>query len=221
MSTLRNENGIALVTALLFTLISLGIMMALLAMVIQGTKMSAATKTYKNASEAGHGAIELVTKDLFPTLLNTTLSAAEMTAYKNNLSLSTKVGMALGDEACLNQKLTSSTSSANWSSCSAEATTPFPKELPDFTFNLKASNDTTGFKIYTKIMDTKCGGSAGQPCTNSDSSGIDYLDAGGGVTSGTGAVTPEHKPAYFRLEVQSERAVNPAEKAQMSVLYAY
>lgn len=218
MSRLRNENGIALVTALLFTLISLGIMMALLAIVIQGTQVSAANKTYKNATEAGYGAIDLVTKDVFPALL----SSAFTDAYRDNLIDKLTMNLA-STQTCLNQKMNFSTSSANWSSCSAQSTTPLPTEAPDLTFTLKAANDPLGFKIFAKIIDTKCGGdtAAGQPCSNSDSSGIDYLDAGGGVTAGSGAVTPQHKPAYFRVEVQSERAVRPAEKAQLSVLYAY
>ena len=214
MTTLRNENGIALVTALLFTLISLGIIMALLAIVIQGTKMSAANKTYKNATEAGYGAIDLVTKDVFPALLNSTLTED---AYTSGL-----LGMDIASSACLNQKMSSSTSSANWAACTTESTTPIPTEAPDLTFTLKAANDPAGFKIYAKIIDTKCGGdtTAGQTCSNSDTTGIDYLDTGG-VTEGAGSVTPQHKPAYFRVEVQSERAVNPKEKAQMSLLYAY
>ncbi|MBU5613305.1 pilus assembly protein PilX [Geomonas azotofigens] len=218
MSTVRNENGIALVTALLFTLISLGIMMALLTIVIQGTQVSAANKIYKNATEAGYGAVDLVTKDVFPAILSSAFDSTYQETMQN------KVGMVLSStNACLTQKMTTSTSSVNWSSCSTLATTPLPKEAPDLTFTLKAANDPTGFKIFTKIVDTKCGGdtSAGQPCTNSDTSGVDYLDAGGGVTAGSGSVTPQHKPAYFRLEVQSERAVNPSEKAQMSVLYGY
>ena len=93
------------------------------------------------------------------------------------------------------------------------------------TFNLKATNDSVGFNVYAKITDTRCGGNTAavppQPCSNSDTSGVDYLDAGGGVASSSGAVTPQHRPAYFRIEVQSERAVNPNEKSQLSVLYAY
>lgn len=94
---------------------------------------------------------------------------------------------------------------------------------PDLTLNLKASNDTTGYTVFSKIVDTRCGGDAamGQPCSNSDATGIDYLDVGGGVTDSSGRVTPQHRPAYYRIEVQAERAVNPQEKSQLSVLYAY
>jgi hypothetical protein len=88
------------------------------------------------------------------------------------------------------------------------------------TFNLRAT-DPSGFMVYAKISDTRCGGTSSQPCSNSDSSGVDYLDAGGGVTSSSGTVTPQHRPAYYRIEVQSERVVNAKEKTQLSVLYAY
>jgi hypothetical protein len=31
----------------------------------------------------------------------------------------------------------------------------------------------------------------------------------------------ERKPAYYRVEIQGERASNPREKTKLSVLYAY
>ena len=202
-------------TALLFTLISLGIVMALLTIVIQGTKVSAANKSYKSAMEAGYGAVDLVTRDILPAIMKGTFDSAYKTGLTN------AIGMAFPQEACFNQKINSPT--ALWTVCSGTATTAVPTQSPDMTFNLRATNDPAGFTVYTKITDTRCGGDtvAGQPCSNSDASGIDYLDAGGGVTSASGAVTPQHKPAYFRIEVQGERAVNPKEKSQLSVLYAY
>lgn len=219
MTTLRNEKGIALVTALLFTLISLGIIMALLAIVIQGTKVSAANKSYKTATEAGYGAIDLITKDVFPAILSSGFDDAYRAKLTEHLRM---VALTETQLSCLNQKMSKPASPSAWASCTSEATTPVPTQAPDLTFTLKATNDPAGFKIYTKIIDTQCGGdtAAGQLCTNSDNSGIDYLDSGG-VTEGAASVTPQHKPAYYRIEVQSERAVNPKEKAQMSVLYGY
>lgn len=216
MVTLHNNKGIALVTSLLFTLISLGIIMALLTIVLQGTRVSAGSKSYKTAIEAGYGAVDVVTRDIFPAIFKGTFAA-------DKANLATQLGLAFPLEACFNQKVGSSTSNPNWSACTGFFTSPVPTQSTDMTFNLKATNDSVGFKVYTKITDTRCGGdtAAGQPCTNSDSSGIDYLDAGSGVTSSSGSVTPQHRPAYFRIEVQSERAVNPKEKSQLSVLYAY
>src|SRR6185369_9447131 len=123
---------------------------------------------------------------------------------------------------CFNQKIGSPT--ALWTACGGtQATTLVPSQSPDMTFILKAANDPAGFKVYAKITDTRCGGdtAAGQPCTNSDGSSIIDLDTGGGVASATGTVTPQHRPAYYRLEVQSERANNPKEKSEFSVYYGY
>jgi hypothetical protein len=189
--------------------------MALLAIVIQGTRVSGANKRYKTAIEAGYGAVDVVSRDILPAILAGTFDAA----YKQKLADAISLEFPL--EACFNQKVTSSTSL--WTACTGQPSSLDPKQSTDMTFNLKADNDSVGFKVFTKITDTRCGGDAalGQPCSNSDSSGVDYLDAGGGVASSSGAVTPQHRPAYYRIEVQSEREVNPNEKAQLSVLYAY
>lgn len=223
MLKLKNNKGIALVTSLLFTLICLGIIMALLTIVTQGTRVSAANKSYKSSIQAGYGAVEVVTRDIFPAIYR----GAFDSTYKD--SLTAAINLAINNMSfpvstlttdCFNQKINSST--ALWT-CAAQATSPVATLSPDMTFKLKAINDPAGFNVYTKIIDTRCGGdaAAGQPCSNSDSSGIDYLDAGSGVASSSGTVTPQHRPAYFRIEVQGERAVNPNEKSHLSVLYAY
>lgn len=215
MSYLNNNKGIALVTSLLFTLISLGIIMALLTTVIQGTRVSSANKSYKTATEAGYGAVDVISRDIFPAIFQGTFDDT----YKNNLS--DAIGFSLPLLACFDQKVGSPTSL--WTACVGQPTSTIPTESTDMTFNLKATNDPVGFKVYAKISDTRCGGdtAAGQPCSNSDSTGIDYLDAGSGVTASSGTVTPQHRPAYYRIEVQSERAVNPNEKSKLSVLYSY
>lgn len=231
MVTLHNNKGIALVTSLLFTLISLGIIMALLTIVIQGTKVSAANKSYKTAIQAGYGAVEVVTRDILPTAIPVMEAGGTLTpeyiAYKASLASPASIGLNFPLEACFNQKVQFSTlkpdGTTNWNLCTGGSpTTPDPKQSTDMTFNLQATNDPVGFRVYSKITDTRCGSTlVGQPCSNSDTSGVDYLDAGGGVSSSSGSVTPQHRPAYFRIEVQSERALNPKEKAELSVLYAF
>ena len=219
MNTLRNNNGIALVTSLLFTLISLGIVMALLTIVLQGTRMSGANKAYRSATEASYGAVDFIAKDLIPAIL--TNKFGDVDIYID--AMSETIDMALPNKTCFNEKVNLSTSA--WSAaCTGSPTTPVATESPDITFNLKAdlgdAIDPAGYLINAKIVDTRCGGDTTQPCTNSDTSGIDYLDAGGGVASASGAVTPQHRPAYYRIEVQSEKA-NTQQKSQLSVLYAY
>lgn len=216
MNTLHNNNGIALVTSLLFTLISLGIVMALLTIVLQGTRLSGANKAYRSATEASYGAVDFIAKDLIPAIFTDKFDLA----YKE--AMLDAINMEFPLEACFNEKITKSTS--EWSACTGSPTTPVATESPDITFNLKAdlgdAIDPAGYLVHAKIVDTRCGGDATQPCTNSDTSGIDYLDAGGGVASASGAVTPQHRPAYYRIEVQSEKT-NTQQKSQLSVLYAY
>ena len=214
MNLLRNNNGIALVTSLLFTLISLGIVMALLTIVLQGTRMSSANKAYRNATEASYGAVDFIAKDLIPAVFTAKFDSVYKDAMEQAISMQFPAG------GCFDQKVTTSTS--QWTACTGSPTTPVANQSPDITFNLKSTRDPEGYQVYAKIVDTRCGGdtTASQPCSNSDTSGIDYLDAGGGVASASGAVTPQHRPAYYRIEVQSEKA-NTQQKSQLSVLYAY
>ncbi|PKN15953.1 MAG: pilus assembly protein PilX [Deltaproteobacteria bacterium HGW-Deltaproteobacteria-23] len=220
MSRLKGNQGMALVTALLFTLISLGIVMMLLYIVTQGTKISAASKNYKSSLEASYGAVEVVTKDLFPAIFGKYTSSASIGALATNYS---NVNLTMPALDCFAEKTRKSTAYWDTTLCDSTNKNYTPTDAPDLEFILKSSNDAAGFKVYTKITDTRCGGNTAlnEPCTNSDMTGIDYLEAGSGVTGGGGTVTPQHKPAYYNIEVQGERASNPREKSKLSVLYAY
>lgn len=220
MPRLNDNKGIALVTALLFTLISLGIVMMLLYIVTQGTRISAASKSYKTSIEASYGAVEVVTKDLFPAIFSKYTTSASIAALAPNYS---NVNMTFPALDCFAEKTRKSTAQWDPTLCTASNKSYTPSESPDLSFILKSSNDTAGYRVYTKITDTKCGGNTAvnEPCTNSDATGIDYLDGGSGVTGGGGMVTPQHKPAYYNIELHGERASNPREKSKLSVLYAY
>lgn len=215
MRYIHDNKGIALVTSLMFTLISLGIIMLLLYSVTQGTKISAASKAYKTTLDASYGTMELLSKDILPSLIDQT--TVKSTIASNFSAL----GLTYLSDDCFDQKITRSTSFWDSTKCGTDNKTFDVKTAADISLNLKATGDTTGYTVYTKIVDTRCGGPDGYPCSNSDSTGVDYLDAGGGVTSSSGTVTPQHRPAYYRIELQAERAANPKEKAQLSVLYAY
>jgi hypothetical protein len=52
MKYLRNQEGIALVTAMMFTLLCLAMVSVLIYYVLLGTKLSAAQKMYRNSLEA-------------------------------------------------------------------------------------------------------------------------------------------------------------------------
>ena len=201
---LNNEKGIALVTALMLTLISLTIIMALLYMITAGTKLSGAQKRYKSSLEASQGGAEILLKDIIPTVMRNYSSSTLVTQVQNDFSaVALQVDSA---QNCLQAKLTRP--SSQWpAGCS---NTSNPKESPDISFNLQATTGNS-FVVYTKIVDTVKG--------NTDVSGLQL--EGAGVAESSPVLTPQHFPYIYRLEVQGERATNAKEQANISVLYAY
>lgn len=208
MKYLKNDNGIALVTALLFTLLTLAMIMTLMYYVLSATKMSAAQKRYHNSLEASYGGAEFVTKTVIPRLFS------DYTTGK--LSIKTDFGsgnldLQLSDDSVLKAKMFKAT--GLWGSTVSR--TADPKSSPDFVFTLKGQNTTGDFKVYSKIVDTIAGVGL------IDTSGVDYLDAGIGVSGTSSSTQTPRTPNIYTVEVQGEAAVNPKEKAGLSVLYAY
>lgn len=205
MRMIRNENGVAMVTSLILTLISLAITMMLLYMVIMGTKMSASQKRYRNALQASYGGVEVFTKEVIPKLFEGYLTS-ELDRKIPNIGLN-----PIAINACMQQKLNSPV--AGWTSCGDDSTTANPKVSPDMSFRLNGLPTESDFTVFTKIIDTVPG--------NSDTSNIDYLDPGSSVVGNAGGISPQHLPSLFTIEIQGERTANPQEKAHLSVLYAY
>ncbi|WP_239026796.1 pilus assembly protein PilX [Geomonas oryzisoli] len=194
-------------TALMFTLICLGIVAALMQMLLLQTKLSAVEKNYRNSLEAAYGGTELVTKEFIPKLFTnySTSIGPLLAAYGTGTGYS---NIGLQASSGLRTKLGSATS--DWGSLSK---TLDAKDTPDLQFLLKGTGTNGNFKVYAKIVDTVPG--------NSDTTGIDYLDSGVGVAGIGSGIAPKHNPALYSVEVTGERAVNPKEKAQLSVLYAF
>ena len=212
MKYIRNENGIALVTAMMFTLISLAMIMTLLYYVLQGTKMSAAQKKYRNSLEASYGGAELVTKAIIPKLFDnySTGKLSLLADYNSSISLQIN-GTGMSTDAILKTKLTKAT--AEWGGLARKAVDP--KTMPDFIFTLNGTTPSNNYRVYSKIIDTV------PPVGLIDTSGIDYLDSGVGVAGTSTSTQTPRSPALYTVEVQGEAAVNPKEKASLSVLYAY
>jgi hypothetical protein len=211
MKNLRNERGVALITALLLTMISLAIVLAVLYMISQGTQVSAANKRYKNALEAAGGGADVFTKDLIQQIVGASQSSSQLATTFSGISLSFG-----GYTSCMKMKI--GNPKAKWSNtgnvCGPNYATTDPKSSPDVTFNLKGLLPLQpGFNVYAKIVDTVQG--------NSDISGVDQLDSGSGVAYASSGVSPQHVPSLFSIEVQGERATNPLEKAKLTILYAY
>jgi hypothetical protein len=225
MELLKQEKGIALVTALMLTLITLTITMVTIYLVLQNTKMSGAQKTYKNSLDASLGGVEIMTKDAIPYLLQATdslvgLQPSIANYYKDKLILSMPgldaSSVSVASDICLNAKLTKRQN--EWGPyCAAESTDLDATKSPDISFILKSAIpgavSSSGFRVSAKIISTTVGNSdlSGRELSLNTSSTTGVSDAGGGVGS----------PYIYRLEVIGERESNPKERAALTVLYAY
>ncbi|MDD2852799.1 MAG: hypothetical protein PHY09_12990 [Desulfuromonadaceae bacterium] len=219
MKLLHNQKGIALVTSLMLTLISLTIVMFLMYMITSSVKLSGANKSYKTSLEASYGGVDLIVKDVMPQLFSNLASPADaITAGNFGTAFNFQASSDASAAACLQKKLTSS--SPAWEAqCSSSAS---PIVAPDMTVTLN-STSSNPYTVYTKIVDTVCSDKRPYPvgnCTGSDLSGV-YLDGGSGVAGGSSDVAVQPKPAIYRIEVTAEKSNNPQEKSNLSVLYAY
>jgi hypothetical protein len=200
---LKDNKGIALVTSLMLTLISLTMVMALLYMITQSTKVSGANKRYKTALEASYGGSELFTKDVLPFLMQNYGSATLATTAATTFNA---VSLNIPNQTCLQSKLT--LPSVKWPvGCSNSSS---PKDNPDVTFKLMSATDTP-YTVYSKIVETQSG--------NSDVSGLQL--EGSGVAEASSGIAPQSIPYVYRLEIQGEQSNSASAQGNIEVLYAY
>lgn len=219
MKTLRNERGIALMMALILTLVSLAVILAVLYLITQSIQLSASSRRYKSALEASYGGVEAFTREIIPWYIdavaqNTVESRLQLQTNLGNLTPAFPAGApSFASYTCMSKKLT--LASSQWgTACGANATTIDPTQSPDAVFKLKGPPLQPNFNVYAKIV-------ASQP-GNSDMSGLsDSLSSGNGVAYGAAGVSPMHIPATYRIQALAQRETNPQEKAKLSVLYAY
>lgn len=244
MRILSNNNGIALVTSLMFTVLALVISLALLTMITSSTKSSGAMKRYKTALDATYGGTEIVLKDLIAASITFAHNSSAYSGTPFNTYLQSNYLNAAGLNSyvsnCFKEKLTKPR--AQWSSACSDVSTKSISDTRDISFNLNAASGSP-FVVNTKIVDTMerkilvpdfvnmstptgkvivlkprtltiaC--NTGDPETSSK-----------GVVSGS-TVVPVHYPCVYSIEIQGERVVpasqklNPNEKANISVQYAY
>jgi hypothetical protein len=198
-----DNKGIALVTALMLTLISLLIIMSVMTLITSSISRAGAQKRYRTATEAAYGGTEVVMKDMLPFLLKNFDAANLATELTDQFA---GISLAVTSDACLKDKITKET--GLWGGGCSQ--TVAAKVAPDFTFTLSASTGQP-FTVYTKIIDTIGG--------NTDTSGLQL--EGAGVAESLSVLTPMHLPYVYRVEVQGERSQNATEQANLSVLYAY
>jgi len=205
MGILRSQGGAALITALMLTMLSLVIALALLSTVATETQVSASQKRYRSSLTAAQGGVELLTLEIMPRLFQGDTHSALESDYA-------LIDLKLPENDCLLQKLDHPT--ANWSKCSAAQASADPGQAPDVSFRLSGLPPARGFSVTTKIVDTVPG--------NSDRSGSELLDLGDSVAGKDEVIRPQHVPAMYNLSVQGMREESGVrEKARLSVLYAY
>lgn len=201
---LKKNDGIALVTALIMTLISLTIVMAVMYMINMNITRTGAMRSYRTALEASHGGTDMVIKEIVPELLKNFASASFVSDVEtrfNTINLTVDA-----TTACIQDKLTKK--SGDWDAACSQ--TQDLRAARDFSFQLQATGGQP-FAIYTKIIDTIVG--------NTDTSGLQL--EGAGVAESTSVLSPQHVPYVYRVEVQGERSQNAVERANLTVLYAY
>lgn len=228
MRILNDNKGIALVTSLMFTMISLVICMALLHMIISGARTSGAYKRYKTTLDASYGGTEIVTRDLIGKALKI-LPSASSTEFTTSFQIAMGSLSTPSFSNCLQMRTNLPTK--EWTGVCANPTIN-PTQAPDISFNL---NSETGsqYKVYTKIVDTRMWRfssisttSTGAPVLinnklagNTDRSSTEALTKG--ATAGGNIVKVPHYPYVYKIEIQGESAVNSAEKANISAVYSY
>jgi hypothetical protein len=208
---MKNRQGIALVTSLMLTLISLTIVMAVMYMITQSVQQSGMVKRYKTALEASYGGTDIMMKELIPEILKNAESATLFADLEDKYSLISLVVNPDADmRSCFQRKLILQVSEWQDVKCVAANLSVNPKELPDLQFNMQAMSGAP-YTVYAKIVDTLKG--------NTDMSGLQL--EGAGVAETTVVVTPQNIPYVYRMEIQAERSTNAVEQGNMTVVYAY
>ncbi len=220
----------ALITALMFTVLAFVLSMTLLYMVTAGTRTSGALKRYKTATEATYGGSELVAREMIGMALafpNVSTASNPFSRYLPD-RLRALTLLPESNLSCLHIRLT--TPRRFWSpACAA-----ISSSTPDISFLLNAASGAP-YRIYSNIVDTSewritSFAGTGLKLTTSIAGNSDItsgsenteLIQGAVVESGGQPLESPHYPYLYKIEIQGERRNNPAmEKSNLSILYAY
>lgn len=206
IKTFRNEEGIALVSALMLGVIGMLMVASLLFMVDTGTWLSGSKKRYRMALDAAHGGMDFFTKEIIQRGLGGT-------------GLATMGNFGIGftptiSDANFNTKLTTrgDITDGFW---------PYdPTVLPNSAVPFGATDATLTFPfpnapnivVATTITNTSRGNSGTAP---------NNLQGGGVVNNNAGTITPQHIPYLYQTETQGQNPANPIENARISAVYVY
>jgi hypothetical protein len=203
---INNQQGIALVSALIFGVIGMLMVSSLLLMVDSGTWLSGSKKRYHMALNATHGGMDFFTKEVIQSGLGGT-TLGTMGSFDGILT--TNVAISNPE---FTTKLTTrgDTTDGFWPYDPNIGNTANAFVIPDATvsFSFPGAN----INVATTILSTNRGNSG---------LAANVLQGGGVVNNGGNAITPQHIPYLYQTVSQGQSAVNARENARLSAIYAY
>jgi hypothetical protein len=194
---LRDENGIALVSALMLGLIGMLMVASLVLLVDSGTWISGSKVRYQVALDAAHGGMNFFAKEI----VQKGLGGTSLTAMSSYGDLDLK---PVTNNADFLKKLTTTGDITV-----TDGSYPTSKEDVNITFNFPAAPSIT---VNTAILSTSRGNSG----TSSN-----ILQGGGVVNANSGTLAPQHIPYLYQTQTVGQSTANPRENAGLSSLYAY
>jgi hypothetical protein len=214
-SGISSEKGVVLVVVLVLCAVSLALMTALIYMITTGTRISGLQKRYKTAHEAGLGGAEvfyqvvaLRGQDADINSFTTTLNSYGLSAVINKPSACTGTNGGTNYTGIAAKIMTSS---ATWDIIGCNSSLAIDP-ADSTSYDMKAEvGTTTKYNVYAKIVSTFDGNSGAD--TGLLNKGV--------VSSNTGEVTVQSIPYLYTIEVVSENAAKPDERAKLSILYQY
>lgn len=212
---LDSERGVALLVVIVLTAVALALMTTLIYLITTGTRISGLQKRYKTALEAGKGGA-----DLFYQVIALRGESSGQTSFLNAINAYNLNSSVTNSNACSGTSGGSTyygiqakmmTSSTTWSSgCYPDSLTINPSD-PN-SYDMKSDLGTNPkYTVYAKIVAASDGNSGGDL----------GLRNKGVVSANTGEVTVMSIPYLYAVEVVSENAANPDERAKLSILYQY
>ncbi|MBP1748249.1 MAG: pilX-2 [Deltaproteobacteria bacterium] len=205
------EKGMALVSALIVVSVAAGLFAAIMYFALTGTEISGLQRKYHSSKEASLGAIDVLTKDLLPTVMGGTNLSAAVSALVKPTAVMPAVTADSAKDACFTAKLTKGTS--GWPGGTCDSGTD-PTVNPDIVFNLKGKSDQTKpYVVNMKVIDTVTG--------NSDKSGV-VLDLGSGVVDDASSlIRIQHFPFLYTIVTDARQQGSTTDRVNIEVLYAY
>ena len=198
--------------------------MTLLYITTASIQSSATLKRYRTATEAAHGGVDVLLKDI---INNNILNASSMSPAAFASAMTTYASGLTGanvNATCLQAKLTLPTS--QWPTGCTNVSLGATEANHDLKFVLN-SESGAGYNVYAKIVDTMAYTytdftATGKAVTYTTAGNTDLSQVhleGGGVTSAAASTNPS-QPHMYRVEVQASKP-NSNETSKISVQYAY